>query len=263
MKKKLVILFVIILILIGLFAVFKVIPLGYDKKDLTGKKDFKVELGVPKLSFMKKENDNSYSYKNLRGNNILKKEIRNYLNTLDKLKCNNTTYYYDDKNDFTIINYNVKNNVLYNTISYEVRKGDYCFNLKMNEYAKKINGLKRYHTLNGEGFKLSEDEEFTPRLVVGFLDDVDLDDKTFSASLHAYYLTPNKESWKSVFKKELETSSGTYEIKGDKLYYTREKIDQKAEDINVPEVSIFKIEDGKLLLIDNYLSNYEEDVILE
>ena len=99
--------------------------------------------------------------------------------------------------------------------------------------------------------------------MVGFLDDVDLDDKTFSASLHAYYLTPNKESWKSVFKKELETSSGTYEIKGDKLYYTREKIDQKAEDINVPEVSIFKIEDGKLLLIDNYLSNYEEDVILE
>lgn len=263
MKKKFIILFIIVLILVSLFLIFKSIPLGYDKKVLTNKKDFEVELGIPKLSFMKKENDNSYSYKNLRGNKVLKKEIKSYLNTLDKLKCNNTTYYYDNKKDFTIINYDVKAKILYNTISYEVRKGNYCFNLKMNEYSKKIDGIKRYHTLNGEGFKLSEDTKFTPRLVVGFLDDVDLDSKAFTASLHAYYLTPSENSWKVVYRKELETSSGTYEIKGDELYYKREEINQKSEDINIPEVSVFKIEDGKLLLVDNYLSNYEENVILK
>ena len=41
------------------------------------------------------------------------------------------------------------------------------------------------------------------------------------------------------------------------------KIAVKADDINIPQVSVFKIEDGNLVLIDNYLSEYEENIILK
>ena len=87
------------------------IPLGYNKiSTINGNKNKTqtIELGIPKLSFMKKENSKNYSYKNIRSNKILAKEMKSYLNTLNKINCNNTTYYYDAKNKFTIINYSVK-----------------------------------------------------------------------------------------------------------------------------------------------------------
>lgn len=267
MKKnlKLIISIFILLIILILFLIFKNLSLGYYKQIIIY--DFEVgsqtvELGVPKLSFMSKVNDKSYSYKNIRDNRVLTKEIKKYLNTLNQLKCNNTIYYYDNKNDFTIIDYSVKNNILYNTISYEVRYGDYCFSRKIDNYSKKLGGIKRYHGMNNK-YSISEDKEFTPILVVGFLDDVDIKKQKFTATMKVEYLYPIPNVWQYVSKKEIEQSSGIYEIKDNKLYYTRTNIEKAAEDIDIPEVSVFEIKDQKLVLMDNYLEEYDKNIILQ
>ena len=264
-KKKLLIIIPVGMILL-IIIILKTLPLGYDIEsiiyDMTDGSQT-VELGVPKLSFLKKENDRSYSYKNIRGNKILKKEVNAFLNTLEKTKCNNTTYYYDKENDFTIIEYSVKNNVLYNTISYQIRYGDYCHQQESSKISEKLGGLARLHTMNGEGIKLSPDKEFTPRLVVTFLDSYDKEAKKYQAELTAYYLTESEEGRDKLQGKTLEKSTGTFEIKEDKLYYTRTEITEKSSDITIPEVAVFEIENKELKLIDNYLSTYADEVILK
>ncbi len=260
MKKKV---FIIFIILFVLYIVFRLIPLGFTMKSYIynlsdGKQT--VKLGVPRLSFMDKKNDYSYSYKNLRGNNVLKNEVNDYLSTLDKIDCNDMVYYYDKKNDFTVINYDVKNNILYNTISYDIRYGNYCFLKKAEDYSKKLGGMLSIHSM-GEAFTLSPDKEFTPMLRMSFTDSYD-DNRNFTADVMVEYLTPT-DDWRYVSRKEIEKSSGTYEIKGDKLYYTRDEISFKADDVDIPKTSVFKIDDGKLILEDNYLSLYADEVVLK
>ena len=41
------------------------------------------------------------------------------------------------------------------------------------------------------------------------------------------------------------------------------RVDKKIDGINIPDVSVFKIEDGKLILTNNYLSSCEENIILK
>ena len=135
-KKVIIIISIIILTSILLFFVSQILPLGYYKEQIiydTTNGSQTIELGIPKLSFMKKENDKSYSYKNVRGNKVLTKEVKEFLNTLEPIECNDTTYYYNSENDFTIIDYSVKNHYIYNTISYRVVDGDYCYNNKLGE----------------------------------------------------------------------------------------------------------------------------------
>lgn len=264
MKKKIILISTLVIIILTVI-IFRNIQLGYNKISIIYDKENgsqTIELGIPKFSFMKKENDKSYSYKNIRNNGVLAREVKLYLNTLTKLKCNDTTYYYDDKNDFTIIDYSIKNRILYNTISYEVRYGDYCFSSKMNEYANILGGIKRFYTYNDK-ISLSEDKEFTPLLVVSFLDDINMEKQKFTATLEVRYLTPMPNEWKVVSRKEIEKSTGTYEIKDGKLYYTRANIELKAEDIDIPKTSVFEIKNQQLILVDNYLSKYDNNVILK
>ena len=72
-KKKLLIIIPVGMILL-IIIILKTLPLGYDIESMIYDRtdgSQTVELGVPKLSFLKKENDRSYSYKNIRGNKIL------------------------------------------------------------------------------------------------------------------------------------------------------------------------------------------------
>ena len=228
-RIKKIIICMIVLIFIIIYLIFRNIYLGYETKTMNySHSNRKINLGIPKASFMAKNNDRSYSFKNLRNSNIVENEIKKYLKTLKYSTCNNTIYYYNLDDNFSIINYSVKN-----------------------------------HTLNVDGFSLSEDKEFTPRLVIYFLDDINMNKQEFTATLEIRYLTPIPNNWKVVAKKEIEKSTGIYEIKEDKLYYYRTNILEKAYDINIPEVSVFRVENGNLVLIDNYLSDYEENIILK
>lgn len=80
-KKKIVILVVLLLILILLIVLLKTVSLGYEVEytiydEETGSQT--VALGVPKLSFFKKENGNHYFYKSIRGQKVLEQEMESF-----------------------------------------------------------------------------------------------------------------------------------------------------------------------------------------
>ncbi len=260
-KRNRILFIIIILIFIIIYIVFRNLYLGYDIKNVEySHSNRNINIGVPKASFMMKNNDRSYSFKNLRNSNIVENEVKKYLKTLKYSTCNDTIYYYNDKDNFSIINYSVKNHLLYNTISYEVVDNDYCYTEKLNEYANKLGGLKTYHSLNDQ-ISLYEDWDY--KLSVHFLDGGDDPDKIYEFKAKLSILYNKRTSDKSFNRFTLEESNGDIEIKDDKLYYYRKEITSKADNLEIPEVSTFKIEDGKLILIDNYLSEYEENIILE
>ena len=267
-RKKIIIISIpiILIIILLVFLLFKHIYLGYNLKTINYNHTYypkDIEIGIPKLSFMMKNNDRSYSYKNLRSATVLETEIKRYLKTLEYVNCNDTIYYYDIKNDFTIINYGVKDNLFYSTISYEIIDGDYCFIKKSKEYTEKLNYLRGIHNMNGY---VKAEEEWDSKLTVTFQDDIDMEKRPykFVGELLVTYHTNKKKNRMDYQSIPLEASHGEFEIKGNKLYYYRKKITKQDESITLPEVSTFNIEDGKLILVDNYLKDYHDsDIVLK
>ena len=243
-QKKLIMLISSIVIIIILILILGNYSFGYKVKKLEYK-DRIINLGIPKTSFMYKYNDKSYSFKNFRNKSILENEIKKYLKTLKYATCNDTIYYYNDTDNFSIISYQVDNHLLYNTVSYTINDNDYCYVNQMNEYGKLMGGLKRIHKLD------SSNDLLTVYFIDGGNDNNLLYE--FKANL--------KISYNNIV---LEDSIGNYEIKDNKLYYYRTNITKKDNNINIPEVSVFKLDNGKMLLNDNYLSNYyNKDIILK
>lgn len=237
------------IIIIICIVLFKLIPFGYNISHIryTHNENKLINLGVPKFSFLMKNNEDSYSYKNLRGKNILKSEIKEYLNTLEHISCNNTTYYYDKDADITIIDYSIKGNLIYNTISYSIRNGNYCNTLEINEYKEKLGYLNRIYTIYSDKSNLTI--FFSPKLKYK-------DKNNWLAKLEIYY---NDEKDNKV----IEISSGTFEIKNDELIYYRTKIVENDTSIEIPNVSNFVIRNQKLILKENYLKDYEKSIILK
>ena len=140
-NKKYIIIPVCLVIIILLIIVFKNIYLGYKIINIDYNYDYgnqKIKLGVPKMSFMMRNNDRSFSFKNLRGSNVLESEIKKYLKTLKYSTCNDTIYYFDEKSNISIINYKVKDKILYSSIDYQISIGDYCYTSKLEDYSKYI-----------------------------------------------------------------------------------------------------------------------------
>ena len=224
-----------------------------------------ITIAVPRGSFFLKNNDRSYLIRNIRGSNIIENEIKKYLKTLKYSNCNDTIYYYNEDDDFSIINYGIKNSVLFSTLTYEIVEHDYCLVKKMEDYSKKLNGLQRFHLL-GDG-KIDFNEKGNV-LEVFFLDGYDENETisevyNFKAEMKVMYYkdVENIQKDKKVDMTVLEDSIGSFEIKGDKLYYFREKI--KESKIKLPEVSVFRLESGKMYLIENYLSKYQKEIVLK
>lgn len=261
-KTKKIILFSIILIIFILYIIFRNIFLGYDIKSVGySHSNRDINIGVPKTSFMMKHNDRSYSYKNLRSSNIIENEIKRYLKTLKYSNCNNTIYYYNEKDNFSIINYSVKNHILYNTISYEIVDNDYCYMKKVDEYSEKLGGLKSYHSMDDE---ISFYEDWDSKLTVLFIDGGNDPNKKYEFEAQMTVIYHKRKEEFSSYRIVLEDSIGDIEIKDNKLYFYRKEIKEKNDTIDIPEVSTFLIEDGKLTLLDNYLYEYyDKDIILK
>lgn len=259
-KIKLIISFLIIIIIL-LYFIFKFIYLGYEIKEIKYKNSYSnnnIKIGIPKTSFMPKINDQSYSFKNFRSSNTLKSEIKDYLKTLEYKTCNNTIYYYDEEENFSIIEYSVENNILYSTISYHLEEYDYCYINKLKEYGEKLGILGRIHEMNRE--LLYNNKNKNNSLIILFDDGYrrpNSDKYNFDIKLTISYLKDNQI-------KVLEESTGYYEIKNNKLYYYREEIKTSSKEIDIPEVSVFEIDkDKKLILIDNYLKDYSKEIVLK
>lgn len=242
--------FVIPLILIGCIALFKLIPFGYNIEHIryTHTENKIINLGVPKFSFLMKNNENSYSYKNFRGKSVLKSELKSYVNTLEHITCNNTTYFYDSDANVTIVDYDVKGNIIYSTISYNIRNGNYCAEWQIREYSKRLGTLNTFRTLYDED----------SNLVIYFLPSLKRNDNNneWIATLDIYYND-------GKVKKVIEKSSGKFEIINNELIYYRDKIIDHENNVKIPNVSTFVIKEQKLILKENYLKDYEKGITLK
>lgn len=261
---------IVILFIILIIVIFKNISFGYSIKPVHyNHADKDIKLGIPKGSFFIKNNDRSYSIRNLRSANIIENETKRYLKTLSYSNCNDTIYYYDEENNFSIINYGIKDNFFFSTLSYEIVENDYCITKQLEEYSSKLGYVRGFHTLNGGKIDFNRTGNM---LEVLFQDDFKeypeetekiTDVYSFKAKMQVrYYKNIEKIlETKNVDMTVLEESIGRFEIKDDKLYYFREKILESK--IKLPEVSTFRLENGKMYLIENYLSDYEDEIVLK
>lgn len=249
-RKKILFLAIPVMLLVG-FVLYKLLPFGYDvvPTRFYHNTDKVVYLGVPKFSFYFQNNDTNYSYKSLRGKSVLQSEVKNYLNSLDHISCNSTTYYYDSVTDTTIVDYYVASNLLYSTISYTVRNGNYCNEMERLELREKLGNLNTFRTLYTDN----------SNLIIYFLPEIHIQDgkNVYSATMKIYWLSSSNESH------VLEESKGTFQMNGDELVYYREEITKQDESITIPNVSTFVVKNQKLILKDNYLDPYENNIILK
>lgn len=248
--KKKTMLILLPIIFISCIVLFKLIPFGYNIEHprYTHTENKIINLGVPKFSFMMKNNENSYSYKSFRGKNILKSELKNYVNTLEHISCNDTTYFYDSDANITIIDYSVKGNIIYNTISYNIRNGNYCNEWQIKEYSKRLGTLNTFRTLYAED----------SNLYIYFLPSLRIKNNKneWIANLDIYY---NDGKNKQI----IERSSGTFKIENNELIYYRTEIMEHQNNIEIPNVSNFVIKEQKLILKENYLKDYEKSITLK
>ena len=263
--KKKIITIITIFSLIIITIILKNISFGYTIKKVYynhANKNSYINIGIPKTSFLMKYQDKSYSFKNIRNASILENEIKKYLKELEYLTCNDTIYYYNSKDNYSITSYTVEKHILYNNITYTIANGDFCYTNKLSEYTNKLGGLKKIHSMNS---KYSLNDNWKNLLVIKFIDGIGNNKQTiyeFKASLKIEYLIKN--STKEITPIVLEDSIGNYEIKDNKLYYYRTSITNKSKDINIPEVSTFKIDNSKLILLDDYLNKYyDKEIILK
>lgn len=238
------------IILSSSIILFKFIPFGYNIEHVRyiHNENKLINLGIPKFSFLMKNNENSYSYKNFRGSSVLRSELKSYVNTLDHVSCNNTTYFYDRDANITIVDYDVKEHLLYSTIFYSIKNGNYCNEWQVKEYSEKIGTLNTFRTLYTEDSNL--EIYFLPSLKIN-------DSKNeWIATLNIYYNNGTN-------KKVIEKSSGTFEIINNELIYYRTKTMQRESNIEIPNVSAFVIKNQRLILKENYLKNYEKSITLK
>lgn len=248
--NKKIIIYILPIIFASCIIFFKLIPFSYNIEHpiYTYSENKTINLGIPKFSFLMKNNENSYSYKNFRGKSVLKSELKSYVNTLKHISCNNTTYFYDSDANITIIDYDVKGNIIYSTISYNVRNGNYCNEWQIKEYSSKLGTLNTFRTLYTEDSNLA----------IYFLPSLKISDNNneWIATLDIYYNDGKT-------KKIIEKSSGRFEIINNDLIYYRDKIIDHGNDIEIPNVSKFVIKEQKLILKENYLKNYEKGITLK
>ena len=247
MKKK--IFLIVILLLIGAYFAFRNMSFDNTKitinsvSDMLGNKF--AEIAVPKYSFDLIETDNNLSIKNLRSNKVLTEELNEILSTYEKINCNEKEYYYDREKNYTIVEYGINDHTAFNTIHMKFARYNYCDYLLIQKYQEKLGGARRMYTF---GIIAAEKKNIT----ITFTNSAIADGKVLAEL--------------KVLKgdEELEDSVGTIEIIDYELRYTRTKINKKSNDLKIPTTSTFTIiENGVFELNENYLSLYEDEIILK
>lgn len=132
-KQKVVILLVGLIILIGLFLIVSI--LIFNKTFFRGsyELDFmnNISVPIPRYSYYRGTGgmeEYTTKLKTLKQPDEVNILIDGYLNTLDKIECNDKIYYYDHLKDFTIIQYRINNDGIgfVNTIYISYREGNIC-----------------------------------------------------------------------------------------------------------------------------------------
>lgn len=132
-KQKVVILLVGLIILIGLFLIVSILIFNKTFFRSSYELDFmnNISVPIPRYSYYRGTGgmeEYTTKLKTLKQPDEVNILIDGYLNTLDKIECNDKIYYYDHLKDFTIIQYRINNDGIgfVNTIYISYREGNIC-----------------------------------------------------------------------------------------------------------------------------------------
>lgn len=120
MKKFISLVVIVILFILAI----RLVPLG--TKSMTMGASL-VNLDVPKLSSLSEECCTySATFKTIRGEKVIGKEIKELMESYQKKNCNGKIYHYDPKNNVTIIDYEVIPGIIFNKFKINYKKGNTC-----------------------------------------------------------------------------------------------------------------------------------------
>ncbi len=131
MKNKFAFLAVTVFIILSLFLITAILSLNKTFFKTTYNADFvsDVNIPIPKYSYYRGTggmDEYTTKLKTLKQPDEVNILIDKYLWSLEKIEINNKVYYYDRKNDFTIIQYRINNDGIsfINTIYITYKKGE-------------------------------------------------------------------------------------------------------------------------------------------
>lgn len=132
-RKKIIVLSFGLIIIISLFLIILVLICNKTFFKSTYKLDYmnNINIPIPRYSYYRKTSgmdEYTTRLKTLKEPDEVNIFIDRYLNTLEKIKCNDETYYYDNNKNFTIMQYRINNDGIgfVNTIYISYSKGNIC-----------------------------------------------------------------------------------------------------------------------------------------
>ncbi len=132
-KKKIIVLSVGLIILIGLFLIFSFLIFNKTFFRSSYELDFmnNISIPIPRYSYYRGTGgmeEYTTKLKTLKQPDEINILIDGYLNTLDEVECHNKKYYYDRNKDFTIVQYRINNDGVgfVNTIYISYTEGNIC-----------------------------------------------------------------------------------------------------------------------------------------
>lgn len=127
---KFTVIIILIFILLLSFIYIKFLSLGTNIYNLKNK-DITIE--IPNFSFYKGQKDNVLIFNSIKSKNNINFILASLESKYEKYTCRNKSYYFDEINDITIINYDVKSSFPFNEIYITYNKGKYD-----NNYCNKV-----------------------------------------------------------------------------------------------------------------------------
>lgn len=129
--------YIIVIICVVIVVAIKIFPFGSSLYIV----DKSLKLNLPKFSFdIRKEESGKVDFKTVRSKAVVTLEVKRILDKCEKYLCNNKYYYYDKDNSLTIVNFEVKQHLFFNSIEIQYRKGklnnNECSKIDNSKYLK-------------------------------------------------------------------------------------------------------------------------------
>lgn len=134
----------IILLMLFIVAYLVATMLPYGTKEYASGASGKI-IDVPKLTKLKEECCNfKATFTSIRSAKSLEKEMENLIASYQKLNCDNKSYIYNPKGDYTITEYSITKGVIFNELNITYGKGNSC---ELDTTFKKLEFLPNSFTI--------------------------------------------------------------------------------------------------------------------
>lgn len=132
--------FIIIIFLILLFLFQNNFFSDKYELNLNGKK---IDIKIPKFSYVTNSKNSNLKFQTFSSIEQVNTVRDEYLSDFRKLYCNidDITYYFDNKSGLSVYNYQVFNNGVINSFSFDYYYGNYCNDKEMEKIQKELDSL--------------------------------------------------------------------------------------------------------------------------